>query len=56
MTAMAKIWRNRIVGGTKTFEQCPDRYKKDVETLLRQDVENEVITSEQFEELTGLTY
>ena len=32
--AMAKIWRNRIEGGTKTFEECPDRYKDDVLQLI----------------------
>ena len=32
---MARIWKNRIVGETKTFEQCPDRYKDEVLELMR---------------------
>ena len=53
---MAKIWRNRIEAGDKTFEECPQRYKNDVLALMRQDVENGIITAEQFEELTGQPY
>ena len=56
ISAMAKIWRNRIVAGTQLFEKCPARYKEQVEYLLRQDVENGVITAEEFEELTGIPY
>ena len=53
---MAKIWRNRIIAGDKTYDECPQRYKSQVLALLRQDVENGVITAEQFEELTGQPY
>lgn len=53
---MAKIWRNRIVAGTQKFSDCPARYKAQVLELLRQDVENGVITAERFEELTGEPY
>ena len=53
---MAKIWRNRIEAGTKTFEECPAKYKADVLALMRQDVENGVITKEEFESLTGEVY
>lgn len=53
---MAKIWRNRIIAGDQLFENCPQRYRAQVLTLLRQDVANGVITSEQFEELTGQPY
>lgn len=53
---MAKIWRNRIIAGTQTFASCPDRYKADVRTLLRADVESGAITAEVFETLTGETY
>lgn len=50
---MAKIWRNRIIAGDKTFNECPNRYKAQVLALLRADVANGVITPEQFEEITG---
>lgn len=53
---MAKVWRNQIIAGNKTFEECPARYKPQVLTLLREDVVNGVITAEQFEELTGQPY
>lgn len=53
---MAKIWRNRIIAGDKTYEECPTRYKAQVITLLRADVANGVITEEQFEEITGEPY
>ncbi len=45
---MARIWRNRIIAGTKLFSQCPDRYKTEVNSLLWEDVENGVITEEEF--------
>lgn len=53
---MAKIWRNRIIAGDKTYAECPQRYKAQVLALLRQDVENGVITADEFEELTGQPY
>lgn len=53
---MAKIWRNRIIAGDKTYDECPKKYKPQVLELLRQDVENEVITAEEFEEITGQPY
>ena len=53
---MANIWRNRIWAGTKTFQECPTRYKKDVETLMREDVETGKHTAEEFEEKTNIPY
>lgn len=53
---MAKIWRNRIEAGTQEFAKCPARYKKDVLSLMREDVENGVISAEEFEEFTGIKY
>lgn len=53
---MAKIWRNRIIAGDQQFSDCPARYRTQVLALLRADVENGVITAEQFEELTGQPY
>lgn len=54
--AMAKIWRNRIEAGDKTFAECPARYQDKVLTLMRQDVIDGIITAEQFETLTGIPY
>lgn len=51
---MAKIWRNRIIAGTQFFSDCPARYRDSVVALLREDVENGVITAERFSEITGM--
>ena len=53
---MANIWRNRIWAETKTFEECPDRYKADVEALMRQDVADGKHSADEFEEKTGKPY
>ena len=53
---MAKIWRNRIEAGDQLFANCPARYKNQVLALMRIDVENNVISADQFEELTGEPY
>lgn len=53
---MAKIWRNRLIAGTQKFEDCPEKYKDDVVVLLREDVQNGVITAERFTEITGIPY
>lgn len=45
---MAKIWRNRIIAGTKTFEECPARYQSNVKALIEEDMMNGVITQEQY--------
>ena len=70
MSSMAKIWRNRIEGGTQKTADCPARYYDDVITLITQDyesgkiskgrladlVENENITPEEYREITGEDY
>ena len=53
---MAKIWRNRIEARDQKFEDCPQRYRKSVLALMRQDVIDGIITAEEFEELTGEPY
>ena len=53
---MAKIWRNRIIAGDQLFSNCPARYKNQVLALLQQDVENGIISAEQYTEFTGLEY
>lgn len=51
---MAKIWRNRIEARTQVFSDCPEKYKKDVLKLMQQDVENGVITQEEYDKLISL--
>ena len=53
---MAKIWRNRIIAGTRTYEEVPLTWKAQVKVLLRQDVVNGVITKERYEEIVGEPY
>ena len=53
---MAKIWRNQIWLGNKEFSNCPQRYKADVERLMREDVTKGLYTAEEFEEKTGIPY
>lgn len=53
---MAKIWRNQIWLGNKEFSNCPQRYKADVEKLMREDVANGLHTAEEFEEKTDIPY
>lgn len=53
---MAKIWRNRLIAGTQIFEDCPARYRDAVIALLREDVQNGVITAEQFTEITNMDW
>lgn len=49
-------WRDEIWAGTKTFEECPEEYKANVEALMRQDVEDGIHTPEEFEEKTDIPY
>ncbi len=53
---MAKIWRNRIIAGDKQYTNCPAIYKPGVKALLKQDVENGIITAEAYKKITGETY
>lgn len=53
---MAKIWRNRIIAGTRTFDEVPATWKEQVKVLLRVDVKNGVITAKQYEDITGEPY
>lgn len=53
---MVKVWRNRILAGTQSYEDCPIRYKDSVKVLLKQDVKSSMITVEKYEEITGEVY
>lgn len=54
---MAKIWANRLIAGTKTWDDCL-KSGRAVAVLaeLRSRVEKGEITAEQFEEITGEVY
>lgn len=53
---MDKIWANRLVAGTKTWEQVPASRKDGVLEELRGRVKDGEITAERFEEITGEVY
>ena len=53
MSALAKVWWKRIKAGTQNYNDCPQKYKADVKELAIEDVENGVITAEEYEELIG---
>ena len=53
---MNKIWANRLIAGTKTWDQVPASRKDAVQEELRARVEDGEITAEKFEEITGIVY
>lgn len=53
---MNKIWANRLVAGTKTWEQVPASRKEAALAELKNRVESGEITAERFEEITGEVY
>lgn len=50
---MPKIWRNRILAGDKSYDECPPIYKSAVKEFLQKDVYDGLITAEDFEQFTG---
>lgn len=53
---MIKIWANRLVAGTKTWEDVPSARKEAVLAELKGRVVIGEITAERFEEITGEVY
>lgn len=53
---MAKIWHKRILAQTQVYADCPLKYKADVKAMFIDDVQNGVITIEQYEEIIGEPY
>ncbi len=53
---MNKIWANRLIAGTQTWDKVPASRKEGVLAELRSRVEAGKITPEQFEEITGEAY
>lgn len=50
---MAKIYWRTIKRGTRTFDEVPDNLKDAVKTLALAEVENEIITAEQYAKFIG---
>lgn len=53
---MNEIWANRLVAGTKSWEEVPASRKSGVKAVLVGRVEREAITAEQYAEITGEEY
>ena len=50
---MNKIWANRLIAGTKTWEQVPASRKVGVMAELKNRAADGEITAEKFEAITG---
>lgn len=53
---MNEIWANRLVAGTKQWNEVPASRRVAVKAVLAGRVENNVITAGQYEEITGEEY
>lgn len=51
-----RVWVSRLECGAKTWAECPDARKLDVDNMLRRDVVTGVITAERYTEITGEEY
>ena len=54
--AIAHSYWRTIKRGSRTFESIPANVKDDVRTLAQTDVENGVITSDEYEQYIGEVY
>ena len=50
---MAQVYVNLIYVGKRTWNQIPLRLKEEVKSILKNDVESGLITSEYYTEITG---
>ncbi|MGI6042107.1 MAG: hypothetical protein ACOYBH_07805 [Candidatus Alectryocaccobium sp.] len=56
MRAIAHAYWRQIKRGVKTYEAIPDIVKDDVKTLAKTDVENGIITAEDYADYIGEKY
>lgn len=58
ISAMARIWANRLEAGNFTWDDVPQSRKADVKTVLRGDVETgkNGMTADRYEEIVGEPY
>lgn len=54
--AIARSYWRRIKDGARTFDSTPDELKDDVRALAQEDVENGVISADEYEQLIGEPY
>lgn len=53
---MDKIWANRLIAGTKTWDEMPASRRPGVKAELARRVAAGGITAEQYKEITGEDY
>ena len=53
---MNAIWANRLIAGTKTWDEVPANRKDGVKVVLLERVEKGMITAEKYAEITGEVY
>lgn len=53
---MNEIWANRLIAGTKTWDNVPTSRKNNIKVILCASVKNGKITPEQYAEITGEEY
>lgn len=53
---MDRIWANRLVAGTKTWEEMPASRRAGVKRELAKRVADGEITAERYKEITGEDY
>lgn len=53
---MDKIWANRLIAGTKTWDEMPKSRQNGVKNILKERVETGEITAEQYQTITGEEY
>ncbi len=53
---MNNIWANRLIAGTKVWDEVPANRKDGVKAVLRERVESSAITAEKYAEITGEAY
>lgn len=51
---MNKIWANRLIAGTKIWDEVPENRKSSVLEELNYRKENNIITQEQLNKIIGL--
>lgn len=53
---MNKIWANRLIGDTKSWDEVPASRREVVKAELAQRVESGAISAEKYAEITGEEY
>lgn len=53
---MARIWANRLEAGTQKWENCPESRYESVKKILQEDVKDNIITAERYQEICGEVY